>query len=272
MNLRAYRSTLADLKRSYNACAPSRQVEALNGAEIKYGNDTNDASSTFSVLFMLSKCQSIANMTVCESEDEIGQVFTLCSLLLSGRIEPAMEESARNTSSVPLQKTWLFLTMGLLLLKELMTLYSRKRNMDQLSAVQAAEFNSIRSACKDLAIKHIPILLEHAEARVRKMCSEILLLVATDEKEDFSALREAAADLQPIASLVSFPLYQSIGKRLILKISDDLHRSATSRCTNMGDDAFIALDDTTGNIPPDFSYFNRTVYNHSLIFLNTLNL
>jgi hypothetical protein len=264
MNLRAYRSTLADLKRSYHVCALSRQVEAPNGAETNNRIKIGDASSPFSALIVLRKCQIIADMTVCESDDEIRQVFTLCSLLLCGETEHEANLCERNTS-VPLQKTWLFLTLGLLLLKELMTLDSRRRKIDQLSAVQAAKFSSIRSACKDLANRRIPLLLEHAEARVRKMCSEILFLVASDEKEDFSVLIDAATDLHPIASLEYFPLYQSIGKRLILKISDDLHRSATSRCTNMGDDAFIALDDTTGNIHPDTSYLNRIEYVHLLI-------
>ena len=259
MNLRAYRSTLVDLKRSYNAYATPRQFEAHDSADNSNGNDTEDMSSTSPALIMICKCQSVADMTVCESEDEIRKVFSLCSLLISGRIEAENNESKSNSLLVPLQKTWLFLTLGLLLLKELMILHSKRRKTDQLSAVQAEKLNSIGSECKELASRQIPRLLEHHEARVRKMCSEILFLMANDEKEDFSALTEALPELHPTVSLDCFPLYQSIGRSLITKIADDLHRSATSRCTNMGDDAFIALDDTTGNIYRDSSHFTEIV-------------
>lgn len=252
MNLLAYRSTLVDLKRSYNACA--RRVEAQDSVDVNSVYDTEHTLSKTSPLFMIRKCQSVADMTVCESEDEIKQVFTLCSLLLSGRIEPEMRENEKISTSVPLQKTWLFLTLGLLLLKELMIFHSRKKN-DQLSAAEAEKLRNIGSASKILTNEVIPILLEHTEPRVRRMCSEILFLVASDEKEDFRALTEVLPELNPIISVESFPLYQSIGKSLKMKISDDLHRSATSRVTNMGDDAFIALDDTTGNIHRDFFFF-----------------
>ena len=126
--------------------------------------------------------------------------------------------------------------------------------MEQSNAEQAEKLDSDGKSYIRLASEQIPVLLDHTEARVRKMCSEILFLVARDERDDFTALTQArpqfhsTVSLQRVESKDCFPLYQSIGKCLILKISDDLQRSAISRCTNLGDEAFIALDDTTGSI------------------------
>ena len=45
-----------------------------------------------------------------------------------------------------------------------------------------------------------------------------------------------------------FSLYHAIGPYLLQKISNSLHRTATTRPTNLGENALIALDDTTGLI------------------------
>jgi hypothetical protein len=103
---------------------------------------------------------------------EIGYPFAvkLLELLFSNEMKPHVEcyiECNKYNSNVLMIKNWSLNALGLLLLKEL------------LSITITAQTEMIKKEKKfivKLLMKYIPNLLENIEPRVRKLCSEVLHL------------------------------------------------------------------------------------------------
>ena len=257
---------------------------------------------TVDILEILDKCQKVADMSTYLSNQNFQYACSLCLLLIDKetglRLFPTLGDAIdirRNVSTVSVVKVWSYSALGLLLLKELIIAVSKSREKIEGCKVRheneelIADGEKFQRFLKDLVIENILVLLEHSESRIRAMCSEILCLIAENERIDYEAFKckiehEAPAfdtfspemEFQAIplkievssTSLhnmivgpeeresaeskkdadIHFPLYHSIGLSLLSKVQTALceDRSTASRPTNLGDMAFIALDDTTG--------------------------
>ena len=251
---------------------------------------------------MLDKCQKVADMSTYLSNQNFQSARSLCLLLLDKetglRLFPTLGEAIdirRNVSTVSMIKVWSYSALGLLLLKELIIAVSKFREKIEDSKIRheneewTAEREKFQCSLKDLVIENIFELLEHSESRIRSMCSEILCLIAQNERTDYEALKckmghkvpafDTFSDETKLKSIlletevsstshqrmiiepedrksleskkdadIHFPLYHSVGLSLLIKVQKRLceERSTASRPTNLGDMAFIALDDTTG--------------------------
>lgn len=289
----------------------SEDCEAINDID----NSTDEEGTLDGrVQEMLDKCKGVADMTNYESNQNFQHARSLCLLLLDKETEFRLFPSIgnvvdipRNISTVSVIKNWSYSALGLLLLKELIKAVSNMGNkMRDDSRVHVIESGNeteeqitrgkfFQTILKELVIENILGLLEHSEPRIRAMCSEILCLIAQNERIDYDSSINRSGFLYPsylitsdaiglkdsllgtsltsksAASSVSlqhitsessqkksieneskvkvyFSLYHSIGMSLLKKVQIGLHedRSTTSRPTNLGDTAFIALDDTTG--------------------------
>lgn len=261
MNFAGYNSTILDLKRSFICNKSLYAIEVKSGECETVGGSDNEFDQP-SAMQLLKRCEEFMTSATCGSASNMGEAFSLCSKLMEDRV--VWDRESVQCSSGPIPKSWLFLALGFQLLNDLIILNSVGRIRAE-GCLKDEERVNMRKQLNDLACRRIPILLEHPEQRIRKMCSEVLYLIALDERTAYEIMNHQGANnpemhdashndaaLSDMPSALEkeslFPLYRSIGNHLLTKITADLNRSTTSRFTNMGDESFIALDDTTGTL------------------------
>lgn len=263
MNFAVYNSTILDLKRSFICNKPLYAIEVKSGeCESVRGSDNEFDQS--SVMELLNRCEEFVTSATCSAACNMSEAFSLCSKLMEDRV--LWESDSVHRSSSPVPKSWLFLALGFQILNDLISLNSVGRIREEGNngcCLKDDERENERKQLNDLACRRIPILLEHPEQRIRKMCSEVLFLIALDERTAYEVINiqgendpmmhdvlqhdAASSEIASASGVQShFPLYRSIGNHLLTKVTADLNRTTTSRFTNMGDESFIALDDTTG--------------------------
>lgn len=262
MNLVGYNLTLLDLRRSI--CGKSHKaIEVKSVEDVAITGDDNELRQS-PAMQLLIRCEEFATSAVCGSACNTNDAFSLCSILMEDHVQPESESVYCGSKST--LKPWLFLALGFQLLNVLITLNSIEKTREQGGnggSLKVHEILNMRKLLKDLVCHRIPLLLEHPEPRIRKMCSEVLFLIARDERNEYEVLIINAANHPMMHDVLQFdttspdvtalpekfsryPLYRTIGNYLLRKVTADLNRSTTSRFTTMGDESFIALDDTTG--------------------------
>ena len=251
MNLVAFRSMFLLLERSCASVTSTRQSRSVSIAEsadlipviiVEPKNGVTDFSSST----LLERC-SLYSSKHNRSCDDVEGTLSLCKSLLDSNAQNEIIANEEFAASLPPPKMWMFQALGLLLLKELIAL-----NFVQKSLLVVGQEEQRRSAedvqilLHNIAYTNFPTLLQHPEPRLRKICSEVLYVIASNERNFFERLIESGAQLGSANKTIYFPLYHSTGLQLLLNVSDNLHRVSTSRHTNLGNEPLIPLDDTTG--------------------------
>lgn len=266
MALSDFKAALCDLK-SFNVTfriVINTTVNKNNDATVLVENSaiTTDLSPQNSLRWIINQCEIAVTILNSPSSTSVVGTYELCLILLVENSQLVTTESTRgkddihtlNLSKPLFVKYWTLQALGLLLLKEIL---QKEMKMEEIVEQEKGRYDF-----KSSYIIHIRNLLEHSEPRVRKMCSEVLHLIACNERKNYElfmnksnrkcteiptslSISHNASNKEGKASL-HFSTYHSIGIPLLLKVKEGLHRVATCRPTTLGDDAFIALDDTTG--------------------------
>lgn len=252
MNLISFRSMLGLLERSCAGITPTRQSQSRTTSESvvsisvtacqpEYGSVENTS------LELLEKC-TIYSSKHNRSSDDVEGTLSLCKLLLNSSLQNAIVPNEDAAVCVPPPKVWMFLALGLLLLKELIALnFVQKSLVEEGSEEQRRSAEELQILLQRIAEENFPSLLQHSEPRLRKICSEVLYVIACNERVDHKCFIEAGEARQgSVIKTIHFPLYHSTGSQLLSNVSDNLHRISTSRQTNLGNEPLIPLDDTTG--------------------------
>ena len=252
INLIAFRSMLGLLERSCAGITPTRQPQSKTTAEPvisisvttcqpENGNMENKS------LELLEKC-TLYSSKHNRSSDDVEGTLSLCKSLLNSSTQNAIVPNEDAAVCVPPPKVWMFLALGLLLLKELIALnFVQKSLLEEGLEEQRRSAEELQVLLQSIAGENFPSLLQHSEPRLRKICSEVLYVIACNERVDYKRFIEAGeARLGSVIKTIHFPLYHSTGSQLLSNVSDNLHRVSTSRQTNLGNEPLIPLDDTTG--------------------------
>ena len=252
MNLVAFRSMFLLLERSCASVTSTRQSRSTSVAEsaelipvikLEPQNGATDCSSST----LLERC-SLYSSKHNRSCDDVEGTLSLCKSLLDSNAQNEINPNEEFAASVPPPKMWMFQALGLLLLKELIALnFVQKSPLGVSQEEQRRSAEDIQDLLHSIAYENFPALLQHPEPRLRKICSEVLYVIASNERIFFERLIEAGeAQVTSANKTIYFPLYHSTGLQLLLNVSDNLHRVSTSRHTNLGNEPLIPLDDTTG--------------------------
>ena len=261
MNLVSYRSMLRLLERSCAGVTPTRQFASKTAAESVGSNFVSTFEPDNGVIkpsssILLEKCTLHASKHSFSSDDVSG-TLSLCVSLLNSSEQNAIAPNEDATACVPPPKMWMFPALGLLLLKELIALnFVQKLLLKDDQEEQRISAKELQIFLQNISDENLLKLLQHPEPRLRKICSEVLHVIACNERVDYERFIEAVEAGQGSArKIVCFPLYHSIGLQLLLNVSGNLHRISSSRQTNLGNEPFIPLDDTTGKETSHLSTF-----------------
>ena len=251
MNLVAFRSMFLLLERSCASVTSTRQSRSVSIAEsvdlipVIIVEPQNGATG-FSSSTLLERCSQYSSKHN-RSCDDVEGTLSLCKSLLDSNAQNEFIANDEFAASLPPPKMWMFQALGLLLLKELIALsFVQKSLLVEGHEEQRRSAEDIQVLLHSIAYKNLTALLRHPEPRLRKICSEVLYVIASNERIFFERLIESGAQLGSANKTIYFPLYHSTGLQLLLNVSDNLHRVSTSRHTNLGNEPLIPLDDTTG--------------------------
>jgi hypothetical protein len=252
MSLVAFRSMFLLLERSCASVTSTRHSRSVSIAEsadlipviiVEPQNGATDFSSST----LLERCSQYSSKHN-RSCDDVEGTLSLCKSLLDSNAQNEIIGNEEFAASLPPPKMWMFQALGLLLLKELIALnFVQKSLLEEGQEEQRGSVEDVQILLHSIAYNNLPALLQHPEPRLRKICSEVLYVIASNERIFFERLIEAGkAQLGSANKTIYFPLYHSTGLQLLLNVSDNLHRVSTSRHTNLGNEPLIPLDDFTG--------------------------
>ena len=251
MNLVAFRSMFLLLERSCASVTSTRQSRSVSIAEsvdlipVIIVEPQNGATG-FSSSTLLERCSQYSSKHN-RSCDDVEGTLSLCKSLLDSNAQNEFIANDEFAASLPPPKMWMFQALGLLLLKELIALsFVQKSLLVEGHEEQRRSAEDIQVLLHSIAYKNLTALLRHPEPRLRKICSEVLYVIASNERIFFERLIESGAQVGTASKTIYFPLYHSTGSQLLSNVSDNLHRISTSRQTNLGNEPLIPLDDTTG--------------------------